>query len=71
MTGGEGGMDSSPSGIGSQAVSRKSPCRYGRGCTHILDPTHLEKFRHPAKQELNGVIICFFYEVFISVVNRI
>ena len=42
--------------LGAQAVIRKSSCRYGRGCTHINDPAHLERFCHPLKQELNGII---------------
>lgn len=28
-------------------------CRYGRGCTHIQDAAHLERFHHPPKRELN------------------
>lgn len=45
---------SAPSVLSVQTATRKSPCRYGRGCTHIHDPSHLEKFRHPTKQELNA-----------------
>lgn len=34
-------------------VMRKSCCRYGSGCTHINDPTHNDKFWHPALPKLN------------------
>ena len=37
-----------------QSTLRKTPCRYGMGCTHINDSTHNERFRHPEKQELSG-----------------
>ena len=29
-------------------VYKRTPCRYGRGCTHISDPIHQERFAHPA-----------------------
>ena len=29
-------------------------CRYGCGCTHMMDPVHREKFRHPNVPKLNG-----------------
>ena len=32
----------------SQAPVRKIICRYGPGCTHLLDPSHKEKFWHPS-----------------------
>jgi len=31
-----------------QAPIRKIICRYGHGCTHLLDPSHKEKFWHPS-----------------------
>lgn len=33
---------------GSSSANRKVICRYGPGCTHILDPSHREKFWHPS-----------------------
>lgn len=33
---------------------RKIICRYGPGCTHLLDPSHREKFWHPRVPKLNG-----------------
>lgn len=38
----------------SDSVLRKSMCRYGPGCTHIMDPSHKEKFWHPRVLKLNG-----------------
>eukprot|EP00981_Chlorochromonas_danica_P002840 scaffold549_cov174-Ochromonas_danica.AAC.24 len=32
---------------------RKIICRYGPGCTHLLDPSHREKFWHPRVPKLN------------------
>jgi len=32
---------------------RKIICRYGRGCTHIYDPVHKERFWHPTCPALN------------------
>lgn len=41
--------------IGKIQQPRNIPiCRYGSGCTHLLDPTHREKFRHPNVPILNG-----------------
>lgn len=40
-----------------EPASRKSMCRYGPGCTHIMDPSHREKFWHPRIQKLNGTFI--------------
>lgn len=56
--GGGGGV-----GNGSGGLQRKVICRYGSGCTHILDPNHKEKFWHPAAPKLNneqlkGQFIC-------------
>ena len=34
-------------------TSRKIPCRYGVGCTHIDDEYHCEKFYHPTVPNLN------------------
>ena len=34
--------------------SRRVVCRYGRGCTHIQDPIHKERFWHPAPPQLTG-----------------
>jgi hypothetical protein len=28
-------------------VYKKTICRYGRGCTHMYDPVHQERFTHP------------------------
>lgn len=33
---------------------RKIMCRYGRGCTHIYDPVHREKFWHAKSIKLSG-----------------
>lgn len=33
--------------INEKLVFKKASCRYGRGCTHINDPLHLERFYHP------------------------
>ena len=35
-------------------TNRKIVCRYGRGCTHKLDPSHRDRFWHPTVPELNG-----------------
>lgn len=35
---------------------RKVICRYGSGCTHMLDPAHREKFWHPKVHKVNGTI---------------
>ena len=32
---------------GAGGVVRKIVCRYGRGCSHINDPSHRERFWHP------------------------
>ncbi len=42
---------------------RKIVCRYGRGCTHIYDAIHRERFWHPDKpslshKELENCFIC-------------
>lgn len=37
-----------------EVLVRKCICRYGSGCTHILDPAHREKFWHPKVQRLDG-----------------
>jgi hypothetical protein len=37
-----------------EPIIRKVICRYGSGCTHILDPAHREKFWHPKVQRLEG-----------------
>lgn len=37
-----------------EAIVRKVICRYGCGCTHILDPAHREKFWHPKIYKLDG-----------------
>ncbi len=34
--------------------SKKSMCRYGRGCTHLIDPSHREKFWHPPALAIDG-----------------
>jgi hypothetical protein len=34
--------------------SRRIICRYGRGCTHILDAVHKERFWHPPIQQLTS-----------------
>ena len=40
------------------AANAKQPrrviCRYGRGCTHIMDPVHKERFWHPYIPQLTG-----------------
>ena len=33
---------------------RKVICRYGRGCTHILDQIHRDRFWHPPAPVING-----------------
>mmetsp|Transcript_1814 Transcript_1814/g.2865 ORF Transcript_1814/g.2865 Transcript_1814/m.2865 type:complete len:670 (-) Transcript_1814:217-2226(-) len=38
----------SPSESSKQGILKRVPCRYGRGCTHIHDPVHQERFIHPA-----------------------
>jgi hypothetical protein len=48
-----------------ESMLRKVVCRYGPGCTHILDPTHREKFWHPRIQILNGKSF-IIYSQFIS-----
>lgn len=35
---------------------RKSCCRYGRGCTHINDPSHRVKFWHPYAPQFTGAL---------------
>ena len=35
---------------------RKIICRYGRGCTHMYDPVHKERFWHPSCPVLNGTM---------------
>jgi hypothetical protein len=42
------------SSLKEEALVRKVICRYGCGCTHLLDPAHREKFWHPKIQRLNG-----------------
>lgn len=37
-----------------EPILRKVICRYGPGCTHILDINHREKVWHPRLQKLNG-----------------
>ena len=39
------GTDHYTTGVGGAA--RKIICRYGRGCSHINDPSHRERFWHP------------------------
>jgi len=41
------------------ATIRKIVCRYGSGCTHILDPIHKERFWHPRPPPLTGEIYLF------------
>lgn len=43
--------------INKNAVTLKVNCRYGSGCTHMLDPAHREKFKHPFAPKLNGSIL--------------
>ncbi len=33
---------------------KKIPCRYGRGCTHIQDPFHRDRYDHPVVPILDG-----------------
>jgi len=41
--------------------SRAMPlCRYGCGCTHMMDPVHREKFRHPNVPKLNGWLLVLY-----------
>ena len=45
--------------LGSKALEkqiRKIICRYGRGCTHMNDPIHRERFWHPSAPTLTGRI---------------
>lgn len=39
------------------SLSRKLVCRYGRGCTHMSDPVHRERFRHPPTPILSHDLI--------------
>lgn len=38
----------------SEVLIRRSYCRYGSGCTHILDPSHRDRFWHPSAPKLNS-----------------
>ena len=38
----------------SEKQIRKIICRYGRGCTHMHDPIHRERFWHPSAPVLTG-----------------
>lgn len=42
------------------SVVRKIICRYGRGCTHMHDTTHREKFWHPAMPALTCAVMYAF-----------
>ena len=37
-------------------VMMRAICRYGPGCTHILDPTHREKFWHLVRPQYTGMV---------------
>ena len=37
-------------------LNKKAICRYGRGCTHIYDAVHREKFWHPSVPRLSGKV---------------
>ena len=55
--------NSSDSSTGVDPHIRKIVCRYGRGCTHIYDAIHRERFWHPDKpslshKELENCYIC-------------
>lgn len=38
------------------STTGKIICRYGRGCTHMHDSSHRERFWHPALSALTGTI---------------
>lgn len=38
-----------------EPAMRRVICRYGPGCTHIMDAIHREKFFHARVQKLNGI----------------
>lgn len=40
-----------------EATQKKIPCRYGRGCTHIQDPFHKERYDHPEIPVLESNIL--------------
>lgn len=37
-----------------EPIVRKVICRYGCGCTHLMDAAHREKFWHPKINRLDG-----------------
>jgi hypothetical protein len=38
-------------------AQRKIICRYGRGCTHLNDLIHRDRFWHPMSAIVNGIIV--------------
>ena len=43
------------------ALFTRSVCRYGPGCTHMLDPSHKEKFWHPPQPKLDDTEIALMH----------
>jgi len=38
--------------------TKKIVCRYGRGCTHMQDSLHQERFWHPPILKLTCKLVC-------------
>jgi len=53
----ESNIITSVKGTKNENLAKKTICRYGCGCTHLLDPSHREKFWHPKAQQLTGKLI--------------
>ena len=51
----------SPSRVDSKPTSSKIICRYGRGCTHMQDPIHRDRFWHPSVPQLTGTSLFYTY----------
>jgi hypothetical protein len=43
-------------------VIRQIICRYGRGCTHLNDPVHKERFWHPPIPIINGNLTFYTFK---------
>ena len=52
------------SGDHKPAIVRKIICRYGRGCTHMHDLSHRERFWHPVVPQLTSMFKEFLSIVF-------
>lgn len=63
-------MQGKEQGEEEEQVDKMLICRYGRGCTHIHDVVHREKFWHPVVPRLSGTRLFFAIAIAIAIAGR-